>query len=134
MFCWHNWEVWKTEYFSTAGYLLVAIMGICSVALLLCSWATNDIVPYYIGIFNTVFTFCAFVIHAESGEILPYKDKTCIKCGKHVFDATLVEKRVAEKEARGKEERAKENGKKRALRYKMEQEFIKHKGVIEKYM
>ena len=95
--CWHDWKVWSTLPNKTkvVGYAaLGTVLPFVFVALVTDSTINIVIMLYLLA----TMTLCILnIVHTYDSDInygTYHEDKTCLKCNKHVFDASKEQKRL----------------------------------------
>ena len=98
--CLHDWTVWTSSADINKSRLIAIIAILASICGVFIPIVTNP--PLIIGIFSIsagILSLAsgAFVVGMASEGISAYcyEDKTCLKCGKNVFNNTKFEARLA---------------------------------------
>lgn len=106
--CWHKWKVWGTDGPSTIGTVMIMLtpplfLSITAIGAYLMSNGYKDVGAPILatGLVISILSIGLVIAQLDEGFFLRHKDKTCIKCGMHKFDATIArEKKLRKKTTR----------------------------------
>ena len=132
--CWHDWKVWDTIINIKKNIIYLFIFLIITLLFIIAGF--KILYCLYAIITVGVATNIAFMHDTNDSmfKTFLYEDKTCIKCMRHKFNASIIEKKIKQEiiKANKKEMTAKEKAKEREtiINEEIRPSFEKSRGLF----